>query len=120
MIGRASVPSGASTGEKEALELRDQQAAWCGKGVNQAIANIKNHISPVLKGKATEHIELIDNTPEEIKTISVEMDERLKGTWVTNEEDEEMQLRFKSLFKPNNINSIIKCRVGRDFLRENF
>lgn len=47
------------------------------------------------------------------------MDERLQGTWVTNEEDEEMQLRFKSLFKPNNKNSIIKCRVGRDFLREN-
>ena len=61
VMGRASVPSGASTGEKEALELRDQKLAWCGKGVNRAIANIKNHISPALEGKRSEDIKLIDN-----------------------------------------------------------
>ncbi len=40
-IGRAAVPSGASTGEKEAIELRDgDKKRWMGKGVSKAVANI--------------------------------------------------------------------------------
>jgi len=61
VIGRASVPSGASTGDKEALELRDNNTSWCGKGVNQAINNIHKKISPILKGKSPHDIKLIDN-----------------------------------------------------------
>ena len=39
--GRAAVPSGASTGEKEAIELRDgDKKRWMGKGVSKAVANI--------------------------------------------------------------------------------
>ena len=49
--GRAAVPSGASTGEHEALELRDGGAAYMGKGVLQAVANINGEISQALLGK---------------------------------------------------------------------
>src|ERR1043166_1560647 len=49
--GRAAVPSGASTGEHEALELRDGDAKrYGGKGVLKAVANVKAHIAPALIG----------------------------------------------------------------------
>jgi len=59
--GRAAVPSGASTGEHEALELRDADPArYRGKGVGRAIANILDEIAPELVGEdATEQV-LID------------------------------------------------------------
>ncbi len=47
---RAAVPSGASTGSREALELRDGGEAWHGKGVSQAIENINEIIAPELEG----------------------------------------------------------------------
>ena len=51
ITGRASVPSGASTGENEALELRDRDPArYAGKGVLQAVANINERIAPYLIG----------------------------------------------------------------------
>ena len=50
VIGRASVPSGASTGENEALELRDGGKRYNGNGVLQAVANINGHIAPALRG----------------------------------------------------------------------
>jgi enolase len=43
--GRAAVPSGASTGEFEAVELRDGTDEWNGKGVSQAVANVNNEIA---------------------------------------------------------------------------
>ena len=50
--GRAAVPSGASTGEKEAIELRDgDKKRWMGKGVSKAVANISKIIAPELLGK---------------------------------------------------------------------
>ena len=48
--GRASVPSGASTGEFEAVELRDGNGLYLGKGVNNAVANVTSKIAPKLKG----------------------------------------------------------------------
>ncbi|MBR5478284.1 MAG: phosphopyruvate hydratase [Bacteroidaceae bacterium] len=48
--GRASVPSGASTGENEALELRDGGKRYNGNGVLKAVANINGHIAPALRG----------------------------------------------------------------------
>ena len=49
--GRASVPSGASTGEKEAIELRDEdKKRWLGKGVSKAVANVNKTIAPKLLG----------------------------------------------------------------------
>ena len=51
VVGRASVPSGASTGENEALELRDgDKSRYCGKGVLKAVENVNNVIAPALVG----------------------------------------------------------------------
>ena len=50
-MGRAAVPSGASTGENEALELRDgDKGRYLGKGVLKAVENVNNIIAPALKG----------------------------------------------------------------------
>jgi len=50
-LGRAAVPSGASTGEYEALELRDgDKNRFAGKGVTRAVANVDRKIAPLLKG----------------------------------------------------------------------
>ncbi len=50
-LGRAAVPSGASTGENEALELRDgDKSRYCGKGVLKAVENVNKVIAPALKG----------------------------------------------------------------------
>ena len=64
-------------------------------------------------------IELIENTPEEIRDVVTEMDERLNGTWETTEEDEELQRRFWSLFEPNEFNSVFRCRTGTKYLHQN-
>lgn len=51
IIGRAAVPSGASTGENEAIELRDQdKTRYCGKGVLKAVKNVNEVIDPALCG----------------------------------------------------------------------
>jgi enolase len=49
--GRAAVPSGASTGEFEATELRDGGAAWGGKGVTHAVANVNGEIADAIAGR---------------------------------------------------------------------
>ena len=50
-LGRAAVPSGASTGEHEALELRDgDKSRFGGKSVRKAVANVNDKIAPILKG----------------------------------------------------------------------
>ena len=70
VIGRASVPSGASTGENEALELRDGDGRYNGKGVSKAVANINERIAPALRGcnvydqRGLDHLMLeLDGTP---------------------------------------------------------
>lgn len=51
VVGRAAVPSGASTGEHEAVELRDgDPQQWCGKGVTQALNNLERELAPQLIG----------------------------------------------------------------------
>ncbi len=60
---RASVPSGASTGSKEALELRDQNSnRYQGKGVLKAVENVNEKIKPVLIGKDVHNQREIDET----------------------------------------------------------
>lgn len=61
-LGRAAVPSGASTGSKEALELRDGGQDWMGKGVAKAIANINDIIAPALINKAFNSQAELDQT----------------------------------------------------------
>lgn len=56
------VPSGASTGSREALELRDGGSNYLGKGVQTAVNNIHNKIAPALIGMDVNHQRLIDET----------------------------------------------------------
>ena len=61
VIGRAAVPSGASTGENEALELRDgDKGRYLGKGVLKAVENVNNVIAPALKGDCVFNQRAID------------------------------------------------------------
>ena len=64
-------------------------------------------------------IDIIENTPEEILAVTIEMDERLKGTWKAQEDDEELQQRFWSMLRPKNLHGKILARIGADFLRQN-
>lgn len=62
IMGRASVPSGASTGENEAIELRDgDKSRYLGKGVTKAVNNINQVIAPALVGYSTLQQVAIDN-----------------------------------------------------------
>jgi enolase len=58
--GRAAVPSGASTGEFEATELRDGGAPYGGKGVTRAVANVNDEIAPALIGSDGSDQEALD------------------------------------------------------------
>jgi len=61
-IGRAAVPSGASTGEREAVELRDgDKNRYLGKGVSKAVGNIKNTIAKKINGMNSLDQNLIDD-----------------------------------------------------------
>ena len=64
-------------------------------------------------------IELVENTPDEIIDLAVEMDERIKGAWQTTDEDKELQRRFWTLFKQDEIHKSFLSHVGTKFLREN-
>jgi len=62
-FGRAAVPSGASTGKFEAVELRDKKKKrFGGKGVEQAVRNVNKVIAPALKGMEAEDQRLVDKT----------------------------------------------------------
>lgn len=74
ILGRAAVPSGASTGEHEAVELRDGGKAYMGKGVLQAVKNVNETIAPELVGNSVfeqEHLDQLminlDGTPNKSK-----------------------------------------------------
>jgi enolase len=59
-IGRAAVPSGASTGTREALELRDGGAAFGGKGVTQAVANVNGEVADAIRGRGVSDQRALD------------------------------------------------------------
>lgn len=63
-------------------------------------------------------IELIENSPEEIAALAIEMDERLRSTWITTDEDESLQRRFWSLYKLSELHGKIVSRIGAEFLRQ--
>jgi len=65
-LGRAAVPSGASTGEYEAVELRDGKKEWMGRGVLRAVSNVNEIIAPKLKGKDVLRQAEIDQTMIEL------------------------------------------------------
>ncbi|HEX3225524.1 MAG TPA: phosphopyruvate hydratase [Gaiellaceae bacterium] len=59
-VGRAAVPSGASTGVHEAVELRDGGDAWNGKGVENAVAHVAGEIADEVRGVEATEQELVD------------------------------------------------------------
>ncbi|HBA39746.1 MAG: phosphopyruvate hydratase [Deltaproteobacteria bacterium RIFCSPLOWO2_02_56_12] len=59
-LGRATVPSGASTGEHEAVELRDGDKRFLGKGVERAVGNVNRILAPRLRGREAKDQEGID------------------------------------------------------------
>ena len=65
-VGVAAVPSGASTGENEALELRDGGSRYCGKGVLQAVKNVNEIIAPAIVGMDATQQRAIDKTMIEL------------------------------------------------------
>ena len=67
IMGRAAVPSGASTGMREALELRDKDNRYLGKGVLKAVHNVNEIIKPALIGKDALN-------QKEIDTIMIDLD----------------------------------------------
>jgi enolase 1/2/3 len=64
--GRAAVPSGASTGEFEAVELRDGGDAWAGKGVTKAVANVNGELAEAVNGLDPADQESLDGTMIEL------------------------------------------------------
>ncbi len=65
-MGRAAVPSGASTGQYEALELRDNNSSYFGKSVLTAINNVNTIIKPALIGNTSNNIYEIDQIMREL------------------------------------------------------
>jgi enolase len=61
-VGRAAVPSGASTGEFEAVELRDGGDRWAGKGVDRAVAHVNERIAGAVAGRDPEDQAGLDAT----------------------------------------------------------
>ena len=66
-IGRAAVPSGASTGEHEAVELRDGGSDYMGKGVMKAVNNVNNILAPAIIG-----LSVFDQTEIDVKMINLD------------------------------------------------
>jgi len=64
--GRAAVPSGASTGEFEAVELRDGGESWAGKGVTKAVANVNGELAEAVSGLDPADQEGLDRTMIEL------------------------------------------------------
>jgi enolase len=70
VVGRATVPSGASTGEHEAVELRDGGKRFLGKGVAKAVENVNRTLAPHLRGKEAREQAMIDRLMVELDGTS--------------------------------------------------
>lgn len=125
----ASVPSGASTGEREALELRDNDNRYMGKGVLKAVNNVNTIIKPALLGLDANNQELIDKTMIELDgtetksnlganaILSVSMATLKAASKANNQELYEYIGRGKTLPKPmmNILNGGMHADNGLDF-----
>ncbi len=68
---------------------------------------------------ADSHIEILENTKEEILALTKEMNDRLDGIWVSRDEDKELQSRFRSLFPLGHRCYGFPSRIGTEFLHQN-
>jgi len=95
-----------------------------------AMSEIFNHdvgFSLRTSDYASKGVELIENTPEEIRDVVIEMIERLNGTWQPKEDDEALQRRFWEIFPTDAVEAYqgrplhgeIRTRFGAAFLRNN-
>jgi putative glycosyltransferase (TIGR04372 family) len=66
-----------------------------------------------------EGIDLIENTPEEITALALEMDDRINGTWEATKEDDELQEEYWSIFRRTEFHAKDIGRLGAEFLRQN-
>jgi len=64
-------------------------------------------------------LKVVENTPDEIMDLAIEMDKLLSGTCKTTREDEELQRRFWDIFPNSKLYGEIKTRIGAKFLRDN-
>ncbi len=64
-------------------------------------------------------IKVVENTSDEILILAMEMSSRLEGEWVSQDEDDELQERFRALFSPDHPIAGYPSRVGAEFLRQN-
>jgi len=62
---------------------------------------------------------VVENTPEEIRDVALEMNARIDGTWQESPEDALLQKRFRSLWPAGHLVSGFKSRIGAKFLRDN-
>ena len=69
-VGRAAVPSGASTGAFEAYELRDGEDRYLGKGVTRAVDAVFDELAPAIEGFAADDQRIIDETLKEVDGTS--------------------------------------------------
>ena len=95
-FGRAAVPSGASTGEHEAVELRDNAQSYCGKSVGRAVENVNRVIADKLVGMDALDIQSIDGE-------MIDLDGTEIGT----------SIKISSIKLPENVVPTIQ---GRDFV----
>ncbi len=120
LAGRASAPSGASTGSNEALELRDtdDKARYGGKGVQKAVANISGALSEALKGKNVDNLKDCDMAIRE--KDGTELKTNLGGNSITavsfavatagaNILNEELFLYLAKQYDSNEENKKFKC-----------
>ena len=64
-------------------------------------------------------LKVVENTPEEILDLAIEMNKSVDGTIKYSEEDEKLQKKFKSLFKPHHVGYDTPARIGTEFLKKN-
>jgi putative glycosyltransferase (TIGR04372 family) len=64
-------------------------------------------------------LKVVENTPDEIMDLAIEMDKLLNGTCKTTQEDEELQRRFWDIFPDSKLHGEVKTRIGAKFLRDN-
>ena len=93
----------------------------------QRLLSLREMLEAGLTGACTSQqfedagVELVSNTPEEIRDLAVEVDERLKGRWQPQPEDEELQQRFCDIFRqytPPDLRGDVQVRIGASFLRK--
>lgn len=117
------------TFRKEFISLTKKHISK-GEGKSLTMREIFNHGAAfclTTSGYESKGIKLIENTPEEIRDVVVEMAERLNGAWQPHSDDESLQRRFWEIFPTDAVDAgqgrplhgEIRARFGAEFLRQN-